>query len=170
MFLGKLCKKIFIYIGMMCPAAILAASGQLTSLRTQLPAVAGSSLVRMDNTDYLENLELTSQKDKVIIKEDGIYYIQSAGQVGSISPGVIGYMDIWFEKNGAPIPNSNCRATVDPSTFTTVLISQTILKLSKGDMIGTRYAASGPSLGFIFMEPDNEPAIPSLIFSIFKVR
>lgn len=31
------------------------------------------------------------------------------------------------------------------------------------------YAASGPGLGIVYSKPEGEPAVPSIIFSLFKL-
>lgn len=143
---------------------------QLSSLITQTPRSGGTSVVRMDSLDALQNLGITpQQRDKVIIKEAGVYFVLASAQVGAVNPGAAGYMDIWFIKSGVAVPNSGCRMSVEESSFTSVLITQTVIQLEVGDTIATGYSASGPSLGFVYTKPDNEPAIPSFLFSIYKI-
>ncbi len=143
--------------------------GQLSSLTTQAPTSAGTNLVKMEMIDEILNLEVGPKKDKVIIKEDGVYLIIASGQVGAITSEASGYMDLWFIKNGKSIPNSGCRMSISDSTQIGVVVSQAALTLKAGDTISAGYSSSGPSLGFIFIQPDNEPAITSFLFSIIKI-
>lgn len=146
-----------------------AAYGQFSSLTTQVPTSSKTNIVKMDQTDEILNLDISPKKDQIIIKEDGIYQIIASGQVGATSSDGAGYMDIWFIKNGKAITNSGCRMTISDASQTGVLISQTSLSLKAGDTISTGYSASAASLGFIFLQPDNEPAIPSYLCSITKI-
>ncbi len=150
-------------------ALVATAYGQLSSLTTQMPTSAGANLVKMEVADELLNIDLSPQKTKLIIKEDGVYFIMASGQVGAVSSGASGYVDLWLVKNDKQVPNSNCRITINDSAETDVLISQAALTLKTGDTISSGFSSSGPSLGFIFTQPDNEPAIVSFLFSIFKL-
>jgi len=145
------------------------AYAQLSSLVTQLPAAKGTSTIKMDSVDEIKNMEVSPDKDKVIIKDTGVYFVLTAAQIGATSPGAKGWVDVWLIKNGAGIANSNTRMSIDQSTTTDVLVSQAVLSLKAGDTIATGYSASGPSLGILLTQPDNEPAIPSVIFSILKI-
>ena len=145
------------------------AYAQLSSLTTQIPASGMPSHFRLDTTDAIKNIELDSAKEKIIIKEAGIYFFLAAGQIGSTNAASPGYLDFWFTKNSKPIANSTVRMSVDPSNTTGVLISQSVMELQAGDTLSIAYTSSGPSIGFIFTRPDNEPAIPSLILTILKI-
>ncbi len=104
------------------------------------------------------------------MKQAGVYFISSSGQVGAVAPGGKGYVDMWFEKNGKPVANSTARMTLSSSTDTAPLTDEIVLTLEAGDTIATAYSASGPSLGFIFLQPDNEPACASFLLSIFMIN
>jgi hypothetical protein len=41
--------------------------------------------------------------------------------------------------------------------------------LKKGDKVEAMYSGSQPGLGIVFSKPDGEPAVPSIIFSLFKL-
>ncbi len=150
-------------------AQAISAYGQFSSIVTQIPSASGASFVKMDSVDNLQNLEIASSKDKIIIKEEGTYFIIATGQIGGISAGAKGYIDIWFVKNDVPIPNSNNRMTITDYRTVGVLTTQFIIKLSPNDTIATRYFASAPSIGFVFSQPDREPIVSSFLLSIFKV-
>lgn len=142
---------------------------QLSSLTSQLPTPGGISLIQVETVDAMFNLELSPDKQSVIIKEDGVYFVIMAAQVGSIDQTTTGYVDLWLLKNKKGVPDTNCRKTVDQPTSTGVLVSPNMLFLKAGDRISVGFAASGPSLGIIFSQPVIEPAIPSISFSIIKM-
>lgn len=144
------------------------AYARLSSLTTQLPPATGYALVKMDSVDEIKNMELDPQRERLIATEPGLYFIIVSGQAGSISRDAKGYVDIWFEKNGKPVVNSTGRLTLS-SSETAPLTYQAVLSLQAGDTIATAYSASGPSLGFIFIQPANEPACASFFISIFKL-
>lgn len=146
---------------------------QLSSLQTQLPGT-GPQVIAMRSVDALSNIDRDSD-NKLIIKEGGAYMIIAAGQVGQANSdknasSTGGYVDLWLRKNDQPIPNTNTRQSVDMLQSTAVLVSQAIVNLSPRDIISVGYAASKPSLGLIATQgTTDEPAIPSIIFSIYKL-
>jgi hypothetical protein len=145
------------------------AYAQLSSLKTQIPPSAKPAALIMDRVDLIHNFELSPEKDKLIAKIGGTYFVVAAGQCGSINRINTGYNDLWFVKNGASVPNSNCRMSTNNPISISVLMTQFLIELKPGDTIATHFSASAPSLGFLFWQPDNEPAVTSFLFSIFKI-
>ncbi|HEY5743357.1 MAG TPA: hypothetical protein VIS99_12540 [Terrimicrobiaceae bacterium] len=163
---------VLLFLGLFAKAAALQADvayAQLSSLVIQTPAAKGRSIIKMDSVDAMRNMEMSADKTKVVIKDSGVYLIMAAAQVGATSPGARGYVDIWLIKNDTNVSNSNTRMSVDTSASTGVLVCQSVLSLKAGDMIATGFSASGPELGIVLLQPDKEPAIPSIIFSILKI-
>jgi hypothetical protein len=159
-------KKQIVALLLITQSLMASPAGQLSSLTTQSPTSAGTNLVKMDIVDELVEMGISPDKTKIIIKEDGIYLFIASGQVGATASGASGYMDLWFIKNGKPVPNSNCRQMIPDSTWTGTVSTQVALTLKAGDTVSLGYSASAPSLGFIFTQPDNEPAIPSFLLAI----
>jgi hypothetical protein len=145
------------------------AYAQLSTFTTQLPVSLGDSKVRLEVVDAIKNVELSSQKEEIIIKKDGVYFFLFSAQGGAITPGARGHVDVWLIKNNIALPNSGSRLTIENTSTTGSLISQYVLMLKNGDTISLGFSASGPGLGLIFIQPDNQPAIPSLCFSLFKI-
>jgi hypothetical protein len=145
------------------------AFGQFSSITSQVPPASGNALIQLDSLDTGVNITLSADKQSVVIKEEGYYFIMTNANVGSIDQTTTGYVDVWLVSNKKPLPNTGCRATIDKPETVSVVISQGIIHLKAGDRVGTGFAASGPSLGIIFTQPDNEPAISSLIFCVFKM-
>lgn len=145
------------------------AYGSFSSLTTQLPQNSGFSLVKMDVVESAKNLELSPQKDRIVVKEPGLYFIIVSGQLGATQRGAKGYLDLWFEKNGKPVINSNIRQSIDATSLTTPITFQIMIDLAAGDTIATAFSASAASIGFLFFKPDTEPAVTSFYASIFKI-
>lgn len=161
----------FLLCFVLLQGGILAASyAQLSSLVTQTPLSSGATNVKLDVIDEIKDIELSEDREQIKINEGGLYFIIAAGQVGASMTGAKGFVDLWLAKNDKDIPNSNTRESVADSLDTGVLISQSCLRLEKGDRICIRYSATSASLGLIYSHPDNEPAIPSLIFTMIKIE
>ncbi len=139
---------------------------QLSSLQNQL-ATGSSNLALLETVNSMQNL--SSTQNKITVKSSGLYFVMAAGQVGAIKEGVNGYVDLWLIQNGKAVANSNTRLTVDNKS-TSVLVSQTLIQLKAGDTISVGYSASDSSMGLIATpETNSEPAIPSIIFSMYKI-
>ena len=76
---------------------------------------------------------------------------------------------LWLRVNGKDVDNSNCEQSIPTPGFTTVMVSQGVNALKKGDKVEAMYSGSAPGLGIVFSKPDGEPAVPSIIFSLFKL-
>jgi hypothetical protein len=145
------------------------AYGQFSSLESQFPSPTGKKLIKIETLNYLNNLELAPTKDKVIIKEKGVYLILASFQVGSLTGETSGYLDFWFVKNGKQVPNSGNRITSHSSGEVNGFLLQIIEPMEPGDTIGMGFFASSPSLGILFFNPDNEPAMTSAMVSVVKL-
>jgi hypothetical protein len=56
---------------------------------------------------------------------------------------------------------------LDPA-FTTVLVSQGLAELKKGDKVEAVFSGTVPGVGLIVRKPAGEPVVPSIIFSAYK--
>lgn len=166
--------RFFLLLNLLCSALTFkltakAAYAQLSSLVTQVPESGRVSYAKTEVVNEILNMELDEKKEAIIIKEPGIYLLISSVQVGSANQDTIGYVDYWLVKNDKPVTNSNSRMTIDELNSTGVLTTQLVIMLQPGDRIKNAYAASGPAIGFVFFQPENEPAIPSLIVTVLKI-
>ena len=121
--------------------------------------------VAMDTVDFASGIDHPNATD-VVIKHSGVYFIMVAAQVGSTSG--TGYVDLFIRVNGKDLPNSNTRQSIVSADDTGVLVSQAVSPLKPGDVVNAVFTASDPSLGVIAIQPDDEPLIPAVIFSIFR--
>ena len=102
---------------------------------------------------------------KVTILKAGDYFVIGAAQVGGSVPGNI---YLWVRLNGKDVPDSNSIQYIPSAQFTTVLVSQGEMTFKANDVLEFVYAASAPGLGLIASKPANMPAVPSIIFTIYK--
>jgi hypothetical protein len=147
---------------------------QLSSANTQLPKDSTPLIVSMESNDSLSGL-VHSDKDKageITVKTAGVYLIVAAAQVGKEMGESDEYVDIWLKQNGKDVDNSGCRQAIKDPKFTTVLVSQGIAECKAGDVFSVAVSASSPGkgLGIVAMKPKGEPAIPSIIFSMYKIN
>jgi hypothetical protein len=143
---------------------------ELDSIVTQVPLNKVASALKFDTIDEQENMLLAPSQDKVVIQVDGIYFVSAIGQIGATSRGAAGNMDLWLVKNGQDVVDSSVRRSLSPYIPMSIISTTFLLPLSAGDTLGAAFSASGPSLGFLFFKPDNEPAITSFTLSLFKIN
>ena len=154
---------------------ILAAAGaaqagpyaQLSSGESQAGTTA-PKVVTLGQEDALKGI--TNAKGVVTFKEAGTYFVMAAGQVGSTGGTGRGRVRLWMRQNGKDVDNSNTEQTIVPG-FTAVLVCQGVAEIKAGDKLELAFSVSkeGSGLGLIASKPKGEAAVPSMIFSAFKV-
>ena len=123
---------------------------------------------------YLDKRELAELVEKLASHPDlwrgQVAYSGGRRQYASIHRDE--YVDIWLKQNGKDVDNSGCRQAIKDPKFTTVLVSQGIAECKAGDVFSVAVSASSPGkgLGIVAMKPKGEPAIPSIIFSMYKIN
>jgi hypothetical protein len=145
---------------------------QLSSGLSQKASAEGT-LVTMDSNDALGGLvhDDKGKSPDVVIKADGVYFMVAAIQVGKQMGNADDYIDVWMKQNGKDVDNSGCRQTLKDPKFTTVLVCQGIAECKAGDKFNVVISTNAPSdgVGIVKIAPKGEPAIPSIIFSIYKI-
>ena len=148
---------------------------QLSDSTDQTPDTTDPTLVKFDNQDAINGIDHDLKKSEgIIILEDGVYFVLAAGQVGRKSGSLLRFIDLWLRVNKKDIPNTTVRASAPASLFvgdTYVLIVQAVMPLKKGDVLNVVQSvnAEHEGLGLIVMKPENEPLIPSIIFTMYKI-
>jgi hypothetical protein len=146
---------------------------QLSSSMSQ-KATAEGALVTMDSNDALGGLahDDKGKSPDVMIKADGVYFMVAAIQVGKEKGEADDYIDVWMKQNGKDVDNSGCRQTIKDPKFTTVLVCQGIAECKAGDKFNVVISTNAPKdgIGIVKIAPKGEPAIPSIIFSIYKIN
>jgi hypothetical protein len=138
------------------------AYAQLSSLKTQDAAATGKPIT-LEQTDAAAGVE--NAAGAVTIKENGVYLVVAAGQVGGNGKGTV---KLWMRQNGKDVDNSNTEQTVAGGS-TSVIVCQGVMELKAGDKLQLVQAANGGGVGMVASKPTGEPAIPSVIFSLAKI-
>jgi len=146
---------------------------QISSSEDQRPSGTSPVLVTMNQNDEISGVEHTSEKPGDIrIIESGVYVLIAAPQVGRTSGTMERYVDIWLRRNGRDIPNSNVRNVVGTSGGKDVIVNQSMMSFNSDDVINVMMSVetSDEGLGIEAIKPDGEPLIPSIIFSLHKIK
>ena len=146
---------------------------QIISTLDQRPDTTDPVPLFMDQNDAISGIEHSSDHPADIkIVESGTYVVIAAPQIGRLSGDTPGYVDIWLRKNGTDIPNSNVRATIVTSEDKDVIINQTMMSFNAGDVLNVMMAVSkaGDGLGVEAIKTEGRPLIPSIIFSMHKIK
>jgi len=139
---------------------------QLSSTVSQA-ANAKGSMIMMDSVDAAKGVD--NDKGTVTVKEDGVYFVMAAGQAGSVKDAAKGSVKLWMSVNGKDVGNSNTEQAI-ANGLTGVLVCQGIAELKAGDKVQLMQSANGTGVGMVASTPKGEPVIPSMIFSLFKVK
>src|SRR6267154_6379454 len=122
-------------------------------------------MITMASTDAAKGLK--NNKGVVILDQSGTYFTIVGVQVGS--RGGTGLVRLWFQTNGKDVDNSNCEQQIPTADYTTVMISQGVGEYKKGDKVNTMISGSATGIGLVYKKPAGEPAVPSVIFSAWKI-
>jgi len=150
------------------PSGAFAAGGyiQASSEEDQIVGTANKpQLVTMPSTDAAKGIK--NNKGVVVLDQTGTYFTIVGVQVGS--RGGTGLVRLWFQTNGKDVDNSNCEQMVPTPDYTTVMISQGVGEYKKGDKVNAMISGSAPGIGLVYKKPAGEPAVPSVIFSAWKI-
>ena len=146
---------------------------QIISTLDQRPKTTEPTPVSMDQNDGLSGIEHTQEHPADIrIMESGTYVVIAAPQVGRMSGNGPSSVDFWYRKNGTDVPNSNVRAVVANDDHKDVIVNQTMMPFSAGDIINVMMAVekTDEGLGIEAIQTKGRPLIPSIIFSMHKIK
>ena len=146
---------------------------QIISTLDQRPETTDPVPVFMDQNDAISGIEHSVDHPADIkIAESGTYVVIAAPQVGRLSGDTPGHVDFWLRKNNKDIPNSNVRATIRTSEEKDVIVNQTMMSFNAGDVLNVMMAVSqvGDGLGVEAIKTEGRPLIPSIIFSMHKIK
>lgn len=126
-------------------------------------------LVEIDVTD-LSKGGLLLVDSEAVVPEDGCYFALAAPQVGSEIPAPNETFRLWLAVNGNDVPNSNVLMKLGPHNKD-VIVSQGVLDLVAGDKVSCKMAASSGNkgIGLEVFDNDDEPLIPGIIFTMYKL-
>jgi len=145
---------------------------QITSDKDQRPSTTGPTVVTMNRDDFISGIEHTAETGTLKILETGIYVVICAPQVGRLSGTENRYVDFWLRQNGKDLDDSNVRLVVGNKGSKDVIVNQTMMPFKAGDTLNVMMSVevSDEGLGIEAIKPDDEPLIPSIIFSMHKIR
>ena len=155
---------LLVSVGMANAAEYLQASSSITQCPGKAPEV-----VKMDITDAASGI--TMKNNKITVSKAGAYLIVAAPQVGREGGGPLGCFDLWLRANGKDVANSNVQLCQDAgSRAKDVIISQGIVPLAAGSVLGVMMSANNPKAKICIeaIRPSGEPLVPSIIFSMIK--
>ena len=146
---------------------------QIISTLDQRPSTTDPVPVFMDQNDAIAGIEhSTDHPADIKITESGTYVVIAAPQVGRTSGSDSRYVDFWLRKNGVDIANSNVRAVLRTSQDKDVIVNQTMMPFNAGDVLNVIMAVekTGDGLGIEAIKTQGRPLIPSIIFSMHKIK
>jgi len=146
---------------------------QIISTLDQRPDTTEPVPVFMDQNDAISGIEHTSENPADIrILESGTYVVIAAPQVGRTSGNEARSVDFWLRKNGTDIANSNVRCTITNGNDKDVIVNQTMMPFKAGDVLNVMMAVekTGEGLGIEAIKTSDRPLIPSIIFSMHKIK
>jgi len=146
---------------------------QIISTADQRPETTDPVPVFMDQNDAISGIgHSVDNPADITIAESGTYVVIAAPQVGRLSGNSTCHIDFWLRKNGMDIPNSNVRASITTNEEKDVIINQTMTNFNAGDVLNVMMAVSkaGEGLGVEAIKTEGRPLIPSIIFSMHKIK
>ena len=146
---------------------------QIISTLDQRPDTTEPVPVFMDHNDQISGIEHSLDKPANIrIAESGVYLLIAAPQVGKTSGTGSSHIDFWLRKNEQDIPNSNVRCSISGNNQKNVIVNQTMSAFKAGDVVNVMMAVekTGEGLGIEAIKSSDRPLIPSIIFSMHKIK
>jgi len=141
---------------------------QLSSTLTQPNGPFGSGkAITYNSIDGQLGIGFEVGTSEIKILEDGAYMIIIAPQVGGRGLKNKAFADYWVKVNGMDAANSNVRY-VSNDEYSDVIICQGVYELGAGDAV--EVFGSGLNSENVFLSPDGEPAIPSIIVTAYKLN
>ena len=127
----------------------------------------------MDQNDAIYGIDHSNEHPgNIRITEAGTYVVIAAPQVGRISGNGASHVDFWLRNNNRDIPNSNVRAVIETDEHKDVIVNQTMMPFIAGDVLNVMMAVekTGEGLGIEAIKTPGRPLIPSIIFSMHKIK
>ncbi len=125
--------------------------------------------IKLNLTDAIDGVgHDNSNPEDIHIEKSGPYFIVAAPQTGTCTKFCPSYADFWLRVNNKDVPNSNIRLQFATAATKDVIVLQAIVELKRGDLLNVLMSGNGDT--FIeAIKPENEPLVPSIIFSLFKI-
>ena len=137
------------------------------------PATGTAQSITFDTNDEIAGIthSVSVSSENITIVTSGVYSIVAQPQV-TAGAGDSGYFHMWLQKNTgggfADIANSNVElilASNDEDVIPLIIITN----LNAGDVIRVRASVGDTGIKLDAQTPGSEPAIPSIIFSMYYI-
>jgi hypothetical protein len=153
------------------------AYAQLSSAKTQRYTTSAPVKIRFELRDAISGIDFDPRIDdsSIGVIHDGAYFLMAAPQVGrlhadSTKPACANF---FISINDKQLENSNVTLclTKDDSTTKDVIVTQGIIPLKEGDKVSVMMSTIDyeDGMGAEALKPEDEPTVPSIIFSIFRL-
>ena len=149
------------------------AFGQLASTKTQridtLKPVEVILDIQEDVAGGVHTIDF--EKGDIMIKQSGMYLIIAAPQVGKTKGTRNRWIDFWVRVNNVDVAYSNIRRVLTDSQEKDVIPLNMVTSLNRGDTMNIMMSGEteNEGIGIEAIEPDGEPAIPSIIVTIVQL-
>lgn len=149
------------------------AFGQLASTKSQrinsLKPIEVEMDIQEDVAGGVHTIDF--EKSDIMIKQSGMYLIIAAPQVGKTKGTRNRWIDFWVRVNNVDVPYSNVRRVLTDSQEKDVIPLNMVTPLNRGDTLNIMMSGEteNEGIGIEAIEPDGEPAIPSIIVTIVQL-
>jgi len=161
------------YQGSTGPGGALGYWGSFWSTETQNNSPLTPKAMRLNNTDPDSNGVSVVANSRITFSNAGVYNIQFSAQVQDTTSGVgdSKLIEIWFSKNGVPIPESNTNVSTDNQNSFVVASWNFILKLNAGDYVEIIWNSTDTGMQLTAVSPvtTGGPDVPSVIVTAQQV-
>jgi len=149
------------------------AFGQFSSGKTQTVDTLKPMEIKLDAQEDVAGGDHTMDFDKgdIKVKQSGMYLVIAGPQVGKKTGARNRWIDFWLRVNDVDVANSNIRRVLTDSQEKDVIPLNAVIPLNRGDTMNIMMAAETDTegIGIEAIEPDGEPAIPSIIVTIVQL-
>lgn len=156
------------------PIQVQKAFGQFSSLKTQRPTVLGPVKIELDTQEKMDGEEFGVEFNgsDIKIKESGMYLIIAGPQINKLKGDQPRWIDFWLRVNNKDVPNSNVRSVLERPSQKDVILTQTVTRLNKNDVLSIMMSieVTDEGLGIEVIRPANEPTIPSIILTVIQLQ
>ena len=151
------------------------AFGQFSSSITQRPVGLDPVKIILDSQEdtFGEKHPIEfNEKGDIIIKQSGMYLTIVGLQIGKLVGDKPRWIDFWLRLNGVDVRNSNVRAVISDPAIKDVLVTQSVVRLKKDDILNIMMSAevADEGMGVEAIRPEGEPLIPSIILTILQLH
>ena len=153
------------------------AYAQLSSAKTQRSNTHKPVKIQFELRDAINGVDFDPRinNTSIGIIHEGAYFVMAAPQVGrlhadSTKPACANF---FISINDKPLENSNVTLCLpkEDSTTKDVIVTQGIIPLHEGDKVSVMMSTIDfeDGMGAEALNPEDEPTIPSIIFSLFRL-